>query len=55
MTFVTRVYAGLASLDQIGDFVLRGGLVVVLLWIGILKFVRDTRARALCPLYRTAR
>lgn len=40
MTEITKLYAGLAALDQVGIFVLRGGLVVVLLWIGGLKFAK---------------
>lgn len=40
MSQLTKVYASLAGLDQIGMFMLRGGLVLVLLWIGGLKFAK---------------
>ena len=40
MNEIAKLYAGLAALDQVGMFVLRGGLVVVLFWIGGLKFAK---------------
>ena len=40
MNGVTRVYTALAGLDHVGIFVLRWGLVLVLFWIGGLKFAK---------------
>lgn len=40
MSHFNRLYAALAAFDDTGMFMLRGGLVVVLLWIGALKFAR---------------
>lgn len=40
MNEITKLYGGLAALDQAGMFMLRAGLVVVLLWIGGLKFAK---------------
>ena len=37
---VERIYSGAAALDRIGMALLRLGLVVVLVWIGSLKFAR---------------
>ena len=40
MNEITKLYVGLAALDHAGMFMLRAGLVVVLLWIGGLKFAK---------------
>ncbi len=40
MNEMTKLYGDLAALNQVGMFMLRAGLVVVLLWIGGLKFAK---------------
>jgi uncharacterized membrane protein YkgB len=40
MTNINKLYVLLASFDHAGILVLRGGLVIVLLWIGGLKFAK---------------
>jgi uncharacterized membrane protein YkgB len=47
--FPSRIYAKAAALDRIGMAILRLGLVIVLLWIGGLKFA-DYEADSLVPL-----
>src|ERR1700712_1058290 len=44
-----RVYQKAASLDRAGMFMLRVGLVIVLVWIGALKFA-DYEADTIVPL-----
>ena len=40
MNEITTIYKELATLDHVGVSILRGGLVIVLLWIGGLKFAK---------------
>ena len=49
MNVITKLYTGLAGLDQVGMFMLRGGLVFVLFWIGGLKFAKY-EAESIVPL-----
>ena len=49
MNAMTNIYKELAALDHAGVSILRGGLVIVLLWIGGLKFARY-EAESIVPL-----
>ncbi len=49
MNEITNLYEGLAALDHVGMFMLRAGLVLVLLWIGALKFAKY-EAESIVPL-----
>jgi uncharacterized membrane protein YkgB len=49
MSEITKLYMGLAALDQIGVFMLRAGLVILLVWIGALKFAKY-EAEGIVPL-----
>jgi uncharacterized membrane protein YkgB len=40
MNEIAKFYAGVAGLDHVAILVLRGGVVLVLFWIGGLKFVK---------------